>query len=613
MRYFGGKAIELLAPAGNESILEGIVRTKCDAVYFGGQSLNMRMIRKGYNFSDEALARAVKLCHQHDKKAYITVNNLIDEGEIGEARRFLSYLNDIRPDGLIVQDMAILKLIQEMNLDLEIHASVMMNVHSVPMIEALKKEGLTRIVASREMPLAEVARIKSEVDIEVEYFTHGDMCIAHGAQCYYSSLLFGMSSNRGKCLKPCRWWFEGEKGNPTYPMAVKDMCMYPYLPEMIEAGVTSFKIEGRMREKDFICNLINVYGEALDRYIEDPVGYDRYKDYQQIVEHRKRDLSVAYAFGKPGVSNINVRNEGTGKIFSTGKMFSTPTQEPPMDDRALKAIEALTHERPVVTKERKLSIKVNHPEVAGAILEEGYDRIYISGDTFKIHDPLSIASLRQLKKAVTACEGQAPEIYLGLPRMMTRLDYEKYNQWLPKVKEDIDGLLVGNLGSLEAYQSLGLPVVGDYGINLYNHKAWDFYKARGLSQQTASIELKGQALLDLLDQANTVEVVAYGRVPVMFFEHDFQGEETSPVTMLRNEAGVFEIYKDYNERSSLMSRQYLSYLPIVKYLNASMLRYEAQTDSVETIKATTQKIKAALKGQVTMASNETLGALTFTE
>lgn len=613
MRYFGGKAIELLAPAGNESILEGIVRTKCDAVYFGGQSLNMRMIRKGYNFSDEALARAVKLCHLHDKKAYITVNNLIDEGEIGEARRFLSYLNDIRPDGLIVQDMAILKLIQEMNLDLEIHASVMMNVHSVPMIEALKKEGLTRIVASREMPLAEVARIKSEVDIEVEYFTHGDMCIAHGAQCYYSSLLFGMSSNRGKCLKPCRWWFEGEKGNPTYPMAVKDMCMYPYLPEMIEAGVTSFKIEGRMREKDFICNLINVYGEALDRYIEDPVGYDRYKDYQQIVEHRKRDLSVSYAFGKPGISNINARNEGTGKIFSTGKMFSTPTQEPPMDDRALKAIEALTHERPVVTKEHKLSIKVNHPEVAGAILEEGYDRIYISGDTFKIHDPLSIASLRQLKKAVTACEGQAPEIYLGLPRMMTRLDYEKYNQWLPKVKEDIDGLLVGNLGSLEAYQSLGLPVVGDYGINLYNHKAWDFYKARGLSQQTASIELKGQALLDLLDQTNTVEVVTYGRVPVMFFEHDFQGEETSPVTMLRNEAGVFEIYKDYNERSSLMSRQYLSYLPIVKYLNASMLRYEAQTDSVETIKATTQKIKAALKGQVTMASNETLGALTFTE
>ncbi|WP_339158456.1 U32 family peptidase [Paenibacillus sp. FSL W8-0186] len=353
-RYFNGKEVELLAPAGTFEIFKEVIRANCDAVYFGGPSLNMRMMRKGYNFSRPEMVEAIELAHGLDKRVYVTVNNLLNEGEIEEAREYLRFLEQAGPDAMIVQDFAVLALIQDMGLQLPVHSSVMMNVHNREMIEALSQMGVTRIVTSREMDLKTTRYLRETTGMELEYFIHGDMCSVHGANCYFSSLVFGMSSNRGKCLKPCRWDYRVKKDGyvypSEYPLAVKDMFMYEHIPELIHGGVTSFKIEGRMRDTEFVLMLVNAYGDAIDRYIDDPVGFERSRDTQLLYDNRKRDLSTGYAFGRPGLTYMNKRYEGTGKFYSTGKVFSTPTEERRLGDKRLGEVAAYLAEAAASSK-----------------------------------------------------------------------------------------------------------------------------------------------------------------------------------------------------------------------------------------------------------------------
>lgn len=644
MRFFKGKPLELLAPVGNFEIFKEVVQTKCDAIYFGGQSLNMRMIRKGFNFTNEEIAEAINIAHANHKKVYITVNNLIDFDELEIAKTYLTFLDQVKPDALIVQDFAIIELIKHLNLSLEVHASVMMNVHNLPMINALKEHHVTRVVLSREASLEEVRWVKSQTDIEIEYFTHGDMCIAHGAQCYYSSMLFGMSSNRGKCLKPCRWWFSTsadarslqdtenlpDSEAKEFPMAVKDLCLYANLPEMIYAGVTSFKIEGRMREADFITKLINYYGDAMDRFIEDPVGYDHNKDLSTIEASRKRDLSTGYAFGKPGVTNINTKDEGTGKFYSTGKMFSTPTAEKGIAKDHIDHIKKIllnssedTISSPDASKplrSPKLSIRVNNIQQAMVAIEEGIDRVYIAGDIYLPDLPIGIEAIKALK-----AYSRSTEIYIGTPRMMTDLQIEHYGVWLEKLKPYIDGILVGNLGALSQFRSLNLPVVGDYSLNIYNPLAADFYKEEGIDQFVPSVELTAKDLKNMLQSNHALELIALGRIVTMYFEHDFHSalhaSESEKLT-LYNEAGAYDLYKDQHQRTHLLSQKTISLLPILKeildYNAVKMLRIEAQSTSTERIKADIRQVKSTISNasnQHTLYSvmdeQHTFGALIF--
>lgn len=189
----------------------------CDAVYFGGPSLNMRLMRKGYNFSLEEITEAVRMAHERGKKVYVTVNNLLNESELDEARAYLRFLENAGPDAIIVQDFAVLALIKEMGLGIDVHSSVMMNVHNVEMVRALQEMGVTRVVTSREMDLAATRYLQQATGMELEYFVHGDMCSVHGANCYFSSMVFGMSSNRGKCMKPCRWDYRVKKTATCIP------------------------------------------------------------------------------------------------------------------------------------------------------------------------------------------------------------------------------------------------------------------------------------------------------------------------------------------------------------------------------------------------------------
>ena len=300
--------VELLAPAGTWDALVAAVEAGADAVYLGGKHFNMRMHHGDTNFDNEMLKKAVDFTHEHGVKLYITLNNLISEEELPALREYLLYLQEIRPDAILVQDFAVLDLKKELGIDIPLHTSVMMNTHNEAAIEKLKEYGITRIVVGREMTLSELSLFKERTGLEVEYFMHGDMCMSESGQCIHSGVLFGQSGNRGRCLKPCRWAYElideetGEvldaESEGPYKLALKDMCMYRNIPELIQAGVHSFKIEGRMRPAEFIRRIVRTYRKAIDSYIADPFGYQVDEaGWHDLFDNRARDFTTTFALG----------------------------------------------------------------------------------------------------------------------------------------------------------------------------------------------------------------------------------------------------------------------------------------------------------------------------
>ncbi|MCT4598632.1 MAG: U32 family peptidase [Vallitalea sp.] len=637
-KYFNNKEIELLAPAGTFDIFNSIIHANCDAVYFGGQILNMRMIRKGYNFSNDEIKEAINIAHSLNKKVYITVNNLFNNDDINMAKEYLLFLNEVKPDAMIIQDTAILELVNNLSLDINLHSSVMMNVHNIPMINHLEKLGISRVVLSREMSLDQIKYIKTQTNMEIEYFTHGDMCVAHGSQCHYSGFLFGMSSNRGRCLKPCRWDYkikkDGKLYNTQFPMAVKDLCMYNYLPEMIEAGIDSFKIEGRMRDKEFIVNLINYYGDALDRYIKDPIGYNRNKDYKKIYDTRKRDLSTGYAFGKPGLSNINTRYEGTGKFYSTGKMFSTPTEEKEINQNKLNEIIDYINNNitpsTITTNKKELSVKVNNIEQANIAISKGVNNIYLSGDVYTPNKPFTTEDIKNI-----ASNKKNSKIIVGLPKMMSQLDFINYTHFLDKNAHLLDGLLVTNIGAISAFEKYDIDLIGDYTLNIYNYMSTNFYKRIGLDKFTTSIETPISDLIHTISKSSIKsELLVQGSICVMYLEHDLYDniEANDEVALSDNQFidnsimtlvtpnSEYPVHKDIHGKCHVLSSKELclyNLIPTLNKLPINSYRIEAQNYTndqlsylIDTYKEVinTNEINTNIKR---FSKGHTLGALNY--
>ena len=544
-RYFNNQAVELLAPVGNFEIFKEVIHSGADAVYLGGKIFNMRMHRKDFNFTNEELEEAIKIAHSLKKKIYITVNNLLSSYDLTQAEDYLRYLEKLGPDALIVQDMSVIDLIRTLGLNLNIHSSVMMNVHNFETIKALEELGVTRVVTSRDIDLKTIKQFSVRTNMEFEYFVHGDMCVAHGAQCLYSGILFGKSGNRGLCMKPCRWGYkinkEGQQYDTTFPMAVKDMYMYEHIPELIEAGVVSFKIEGRMRDASYLVDLINYYSDAIDRYIDDPISYNRKKHAKELFENRKRDFSTAYAFGNPGLSNINERYEGTGKFYSTGKVFSNPVDEFDIKEERVSEIKDILSLDEVKINKPELTVKVNNYEAAMLAINEGVDKIYLSGEVFEPDAPFTKEEIINITKSK-----KNSKIYLGLPRMMFEDDFSKYNHLLRNNDLGIDGLLVTNLGAISKFKDLGLELVGDYSLNIYNALSANFYKNLGLEMATLSCESPVNNTKDsLLNSELDLEIIVNGSPVVMYMSHDLY-ENTNVI----NPSGVVD--RKFNDKKVLL-------------------------------------------------------------
>ncbi len=317
---------ELLAPAGGMEAFIAAVENGADAVYLGARAFSAR----GYasNFSEKELEEAIDYAHLRGVKVYVTVNTLLKEEEVENALRLLSWLREIGTDAIIIQDLGLISLARKYLPDLPLHASTQMTLHNSEGVKFAKKMGLERVVLSRECSLEEIKRIKEETGTEIEVFIHGALCISYSGQCLLSSLIGGRSGNRGFCAQPCRkkyrLYCEGNqiKTTGSYLLSPKDLNTTSGLGALIETGIESFKIEGRMKRPEYVAGVVRIYRRLIDRYIENPAEYFVSEEEQEILTQLfNRGFTQGYFFENPRwklMSRENPHNRGVPAGTVTG-------------------------------------------------------------------------------------------------------------------------------------------------------------------------------------------------------------------------------------------------------------------------------------------------------
>ena len=283
------RQIEILAPAGSYEGLTAAINASCDAVYIGGNKFGARAYAD--NLTEETMLQAIDYAHIHDKKIYMTVNTLFKNSEIeNDLYKYLVKYYEQGLDAVIVQDIGVLHFIHEHFPDLAIHASTQMTLTMAQGAETLKKMGITRLVNARELGLEEIRTLRANTDLEIESFVHGALCYCYSGQCLMSSMFGERSGNRGRCAQPCRmpYQLKGDNKNlmaqdEKYILSPKDICTIDMIPELIESGIDSFKIEGRMKRPEYAAGVSNTYRKYVDKYYT--LGKERYEAY--LSDHKE--------------------------------------------------------------------------------------------------------------------------------------------------------------------------------------------------------------------------------------------------------------------------------------------------------------------------------------
>lgn len=308
------RKIELLIPANNIEVLKVAVLYGADAVYIGGEVFSLRAGAK--NFTIEDMKEGIAFAHERGVKVYVTSNILAHNDDLKEVKKYFTELKEVKPDALIISDPAIFTLAKEIIPETDIHISTQANNTNYGTFKFWYGLGATRVVTARELSLKEIREIRENIpdDMEIETFIHGAMCISYSGRCLLSNFMTGRDANRGACTHPCRWKYavmeesrpgeympvyENERG--TYIFNSKDLCMIEYIPELIEAGIDSFKVEGRMKTALYVASVARTYRMAIDDYLKDPDYYRQripfYKE--EIAKCTYRQYTTGFFFHKP--------------------------------------------------------------------------------------------------------------------------------------------------------------------------------------------------------------------------------------------------------------------------------------------------------------------------
>ena len=316
---------EILAPAGSRQALEAAVKAGADAVYAGGPLFSARAFAG--NFTAEEFVKAIEYCHLYDVKLYMAFNTLLKPEEVSGACEYMEPFYRAGLDGVIVQDTGVVKTIKENFPELPLHASTQMSISSSYGAKLLKEYGFTRIVPARELSLKEIISIKENVDIEIETFVHGAMCYAYSGRCLMSSFIGGRSGNRGRCAQPCRQLYAGNGRESLYAMSMKDMCTLEIIPQLCEAGINSFKIEGRMKKPEYVAAAVSAYRQAVDMHFENTFSKSRVqglvRDMKDI--YNRGGFSAGYYFTREGPEMLSMRRPNhDGLIIGTLERKAPP-------------------------------------------------------------------------------------------------------------------------------------------------------------------------------------------------------------------------------------------------------------------------------------------------
>ena len=305
---------ELLIPASSLEVLKTAVIFGADAVYIGGEAFGLRA--KAKNFSMEDMKEGIQFAHEHNVRVYVTANILAHNGDLPGVEEYFKELKEIGPDALIISDPGVFMIAKRVCPEIEIHISTQANTTNSGTYRFWHELGAKRVVSARELSMKEIKEIRSNIpdDLEIETFVHGAMCISYSGRCLLSNYFTGRDANQGACTHPCRWKYavmeesrpgeylpvyENERG--TYIFNSKDLCMIGHIPDLIDAGIDSFKIEGRMKTALYVATVARTYRKAIDDYLKDPVLYEKNMPWylDQISNCTYRQFTTGFFYGKP--------------------------------------------------------------------------------------------------------------------------------------------------------------------------------------------------------------------------------------------------------------------------------------------------------------------------
>ena len=391
------KKPELMAPAGDWTMLRAAVNSCADAVYFGVDKLNMRA--KAKNFSVDDLIEISKFCKENNVRTYLTLNTIVFEEELNEVEDIIIKAKEAGIDRIICWDLAVAELCHKHNVSFAI--STQGSISNSLAASVYKRLGAVRIVLARECSLEEIKKIRANTDLEIEAFIHGAMCIAISGRCFMSHHLFGQSANRGECVQPCRREYEvidsaTEKSliiGEDYVMSPKDLCTIEFIDQLIEAGIDSFKIEGRKRAPEYVAKVVSVYRNAIDLYFEGKLTTEKKKEFLKELE--------------------TVYNRG----FSSGFYFGVPSSE---DYAGVEGSKATTRKVYV----GKVLNYYKEPEVVHILIESGKiktgDKILFIGETTGV---VETEINKMFVNEIESSEAQkGDEITLRVPTLVRRSD-----------------------------------------------------------------------------------------------------------------------------------------------------------------------------------------------
>ena len=304
------KKPELLAPAGSFDSIIAAINAGCDAIYLSGYMFGARQFAP--NFSREELITAIETCHIYGVKTYVTVNTLIKEEEVNTFLEYIDFLHQNNVDAIIIQDLGMMSLVRQIYPNLEIHASTQMHVHNLSGVKLCEKLGLKRVVLARETSIDTINEIRKNTNIELEVFIHGAICLSYSGQCLMSSIIGGRSGNRGACAGPCRLPYElvdskfNKLNKNNYILSTKDLFTLEHISELIESGVDSFKIEGRMKRPEYVYLVVSLYRKAIDSYFENKSVIIDENDIEELKKIFNRKFTKGFLFNE---NNSNITND----------------------------------------------------------------------------------------------------------------------------------------------------------------------------------------------------------------------------------------------------------------------------------------------------------------
>lgn len=307
------KKPELLAPAGNLEKLKFAVLYGADAVYIGGEKFGLRS--KAGNFTYDDIREGVAFAHAHGAKVFVAANIIAHEDDFAGMEEYFRHLQEIGIDAVIIADPAIIEVCQQAAPGLEIHLSTQASTTNWQAVQFWADEGVERVVLAREVSLEEIRQIKQHTSVEIEAFVHGAMCISYSGRCVLSNHMTSRDANRGGCAQSCRWKYDlyeeglseeelpmlhSSDSNDPFTMSSKDLCMIEHIPDLIQAGVDSLKIEGRMKTVHYVATVVGTYRKAIDAYLADPEGYQFKPEWlEEIMKAANRPLTTAFYFHAP--------------------------------------------------------------------------------------------------------------------------------------------------------------------------------------------------------------------------------------------------------------------------------------------------------------------------